>query len=144
MNALDATRPDLRTFFEGFNSGDDTDVSAGADLFYEHFLSLDPNTVTTVTREQLRSVLPMRAQMFASIGASGSRLRDHEARYLDNKHVVVDTTWDVHFEDEAPQPLALHSTYLLRLVDGQWQVVVYTNHQDIGSVIAERRAQLGS
>lgn len=144
MNAPDATRTDLRTFFEGFNSGDDTNVSASADLFYEHFLSLDPNTVTPVTRERLRSVLPMRAKMFASIGASGSRLRDHEARHLDDQHVVVDTTWDVAFKDEAAQPLALHSTYLLRLVDGQWQVVVYINHQDIGSVIAERRAQLGS
>lgn len=144
MDAPDATRTELRTFFEGFNYGDDTDVSAGADLFYEHFLSLDPNTVTPVTREQLRSVLPMRAKMFASIGALGSRLRDHEARYLDDQHVVVDTTWDVHFENEAAQPLTLHSTYLLRLVDGQWQVVVYINHQDIGSVIVERRAQLGS
>ena len=144
MNAPDATQRDLRTFFEAFNSGDDTDVSAGADLFYEHFLSLDPNTVTMVTREQLRFVLPMRAKMFASIGASGPRLRDLQARYLDDQHVVVATTWDVHFEDEAARPLALRSTYLLRLVDGQWQVVVYINHQDIGNVIAERRAQMSS
>jgi hypothetical protein len=143
VNAPETTRPDLRTFFEGFNSRDGADVSASADLFYEQFLSLDPNSVTHVTREQLRSVLPMRAKMFESIGAIGNRLRDLDAQPVDDQHVLVRTTWDVVLSDEEAEPFAMHSTYLLRLVDGEWQVLVYLNHQDIGSIIAERRAALG-
>lgn len=129
----------LWVFFERFDAADDTDPASGADLFHGQFLSLDPNGVTVVTREQLRAVLPRRAQMFGSIGATGTRLRDLEARSLDDRHVLAETTWDVELKDADADPLVLHSTYLLRREAEDWSVVVYLNHQDIGRVLAERR-----
>jgi hypothetical protein len=129
----------VRAFLERFDAGSDADPASGAGLFHEQFLNLDPNAATVVSREQLRAVLPMRAQMFGSIGATGTRLRDVDVRPLDDLHVLAETTWDVELEDPDADPLVLHSTYLLRRAGEDWSVVVYLNHQDIGRVLAERR-----
>ncbi|SDR88024.1 SnoaL-like domain-containing protein [Actinopolymorpha singaporensis] len=128
-----ALEAELREFFERFDT-------SGADAFHEQFLSLDPAKATVVTRDQLRAVLPRRAQMFSSVGATGTRLRDLHARSLDDHHTLVETYWDVELADEDAEPLTLHATYLLRRADEGWRVVVYLNHQDIGSVLANRTA----
>ncbi|GAA2760168.1 nuclear transport factor 2 family protein [Actinopolymorpha rutila] len=126
-----ALEAELREFFERFDS-------SGADVFHEQFLSLDPSSATVVTRDQLRAVLPKRAQMFGSVGATGTRFRDLAARPLDDQHILVETHWDVEFADENAEPLTLHATYLLRRADEGWSVVVYLNHRDIGSILANR------
>lgn len=126
-----ALEAELREYFERFDT-------SGADVFHEQFLSLDPTKAGVVTRDQLRAVLPKRAQMFGSVGATGTRLRDLDARPLDDHHVLVETHWDVEFAEENAEPLTLHATYLLRRADEGWSVVVYLNHQDIGSVLANR------
>ncbi len=134
-----AAATSVRAFLERLDGGSDGDPASGADLFHDQVLSLDPNGVTVVTREQLRAALPMRAQMFGSIGATRTRLRDVDVRPLDDQHVLAETTWDVELEDADGDPLVLHSTYLLRGEGEGWSVVVYLNHQDIGRVLAERR-----
>ncbi|MFD2078214.1 SnoaL-like domain-containing protein [Actinopolymorpha cephalotaxi] len=126
-----ALHKELREFFERFDIG-------GADLFHEQFLSLDPARATVVTRDQLRAVLPKRAEMFGSVGASGNRLRDLDIRTLDDQHVLVETHWDVEFGDPNAEPLTLHATYLLRRAGDGWSVVVYLNHQDIAGILANR------
>ncbi|MET9019148.1 nuclear transport factor 2 family protein [Actinopolymorpha sp. NPDC004070] len=128
---MPALEEEFRQFFERFDT-------SGADVFHEQFLSLDPARAAVVTRDQLRAVLPRRAQMFGSVGATGTRLRDLDARPLDELHALVETHWDVDFADENAEPLTLHATYLLRRTDDGWSVVVYLNHQDIGGVIANR------
>ena len=124
------TERHLRAALEAMST-DDT-----ASVFHEQFFSLDPGGVTLVSRDQLARSLPMRRGMFASIGATGTTLRDLEARPLDDLHVLVTTTWDVDFVDEAAEPLVLESSYLMRRVDDSWQVLVYLNHRDIAAVIA--------
>ncbi len=128
-----ALEAELREFLERL-------ATSGADAFHEQFLSLDPAKATVVTREQLRAVLPGRAQMFGKVGATGTHLRDLDVRPLDDQHVLSETRWDVEFADENAEPLTLHATYLLRRSDGGWNVVAYLNHQDIGSVLADRTA----
>jgi ketosteroid isomerase-like protein len=118
----------------------DTDADASAGLFHDDFLSLDPARVTVLTRDQLRASLPLRRELFASIGASGTTLRHLDLQPLDDRHVFARTTWDVTFTDAAAAPLALESTYLLRRVGDRWQVVVYLNHQDVLAEITGRRA----
>ena len=142
------TTPDpdasLRAFFERLDPGPDADLLAGADLFYTSFLALDPHTVSVVTREQLRAVLPMRVQLFGSVGATGCRLRDLHAHPVGEQHVLADTSWDVVFEDVSAEPLVLHASYLLRRDADDWSVVVYLNHQDLGDLLAARREAAAS
>ena len=135
MTVSPETEQELRAVLEAMST-DDT-----ASVFHEQFFSLDPLTVTLVSREQLARSLPMRRGMFASIGATGTTLRDLEARPLDDLHALVTTTWDVDFVDEAAAPLVLESSYLMRRVDDTWHVIVYLNHRDIAAVIAARREE---
>lgn len=137
MVSLPQVEQDLRAFFEamGSRSGE---LASSAELFHEQFFSLDPNSATLTSREQLRSSLPLRAKLFSTIGAVGTRLRRLEPVVLDQTHVLARTTWDVLFADETAQPLALESSYLLRRMDGRWQVLVYLNHHDVVDVISKR------
>lgn len=136
MVTLEPARPDLRGFFDAFDSDD---IDASADLFHEQFITLDPSTVSVVTREQLRAALPMRAQMFKSIGATGTRLREMYPQMLDDRHVLARARWDVVFADDSAAPMELESSFLLREIEGRWQVLTYLNHHDIAALIAKRQ-----
>ena len=68
-----------------------------ASAFHDQFFSLDPNAVNLVTREQLAAAVPMRAAMFKSIGAAGTRLTELSEIWLDDRHVLASTEWDVVF-----------------------------------------------
>ena len=48
---------DVRDFFAAFSAASDRDPAGPAGLFGERFLSLDPNSMTVVTREQLAKAL---------------------------------------------------------------------------------------
>lgn len=133
-------RAELRECLARLESTDEADPTGGVELFHETFLSLDPNGVAVVTREQLRAALPMRAQLFRSVGASDNRLRDLDVRPLDDRHVLAETRWELGGEDGTQEPIELGSTYLLRREAGDWHVVAYLNHQDLGAVLAARRA----
>ena len=91
-----------------------------------------------VTRDQLAAALPMRAAMFKSIGAAGTRLTDLSQIWLDDRHVLASTEWDVVFASPAAEPLTLSASYLLRRTDDDWEILVYLNHQDIRRVIGAR------
>lgn len=137
MPSTDSEHPDLRPVIERLGS------EAGTDLFAEQFFSLDPRSATLVTRDQLRAALPMREQLFRSIGVVGTQLATLSPQWLDDQHVIVSTTWDVAFDEESgAAPLVLRSTYLLRRSEagGEWEALVYLNHQDIRQVIGERQA----
>jgi uncharacterized protein YndB with AHSA1/START domain len=82
----------------------------------------------------------MRTHMFASIGATGTRLADVAEVWLDDQHVLATTEWDVVFAEPGTTPLTLHASYLLRRAGDDWEILVYLNHKDIRHVIATRSA----
>ena len=58
--------------------------------------------------------------------------------WLDDRHVLASTEWDVVFASPAAEPLTLSASYLLRRTDDDWEILVYLNHQDIRRVIGAR------
>jgi hypothetical protein len=116
----------------------------GARAFHERFFSLDPEAVTLLTRAQLAAALPGRAAMFSRIGAVGTTLRTVRTDPIDDMHVLARTVWDVRFRDPHATPLALEATYLMRLIEGEWKVLVYINHRNIAATIAERLRDSGN
>jgi hypothetical protein len=145
-----AVRPDVRSFFERFQQASDSlDTEVLEEVFHDFFLSLDPGSAHSVSRDALLAALPARGQLFASIGASGADLATIAESPLDDRHTLVSTTWAVRFESSGesgpgarrPEPLTLLSTFLLRRdAGGQWRIVVYLNHQDIAGMIRDRAA----
>jgi hypothetical protein len=141
-----AVRPDVRSFFERFQQASDSlDTEVLEEVFHDFFLSLDPGSAHSVSRDALLAALPARGQLFASIGASGADLATIAESPLDDQHTLVSTTWAVRFEsgegERRPEPLTLLSTFLLRRdAGGQWRIVVYLNHQDIVGMIRDRAA----
>lgn len=130
---------DVRDFFAAFSAASDRDPAGPAGLFGEQFLSLDPNSMTVVTRERLAETLPMRAKMFASIGAHGTDLAEVSEHPIDAQHTLVRTAWSVRFDDPETEPLTLHSSFLLHRAPEGWRVAVYLNHSDLGALIRERQ-----
>ena len=134
-------RPEVRDFLERYEqAGDDIDLQAVGASFADVFLSLDPNEVASATREQLLSVLPRRQQLFAAIGGTGADLTKIAETVLDEQHTLVRTSWQLRFdaEHQNSEPFTLHSTFLLRLDEGCWRIVVYLNHQDVAALAAGR------
>jgi hypothetical protein len=139
-----AVRPDVRAFFERYEqAGNTLDTAVLTDAFHEVFLNLDPTAAGPVSRDALIKALPMRDQMFASIGARGMELDSISETPLDGLHTLVDTTWTVHIDPQGDdvEPLTLASAFLLRRHEERWRIVLYLNHQDIASIISTRRAQ---
>ncbi|HET8590402.1 MAG TPA: hypothetical protein VFM01_12285 [Nakamurella sp.] len=135
MESPEGSPPDLRSVFGRLESGS----SAGsADMFAEQFLNLDPARAMVVTRDQLSAALPQRQTLFAAAGIRGTRLQHLDVRPLDALHQLADTEWAAEFDDPNAEPLTLRSTFLVRLVDGAWRIVVYLNHQDIVTELARR------
>lgn len=128
-------RDDVTAFFERFASAGEDSVEA-AELFHPTVLTLDPVSVSPVTREQVLASLPLRKQFFARLGITGMSLDDLAESPIDDQHTLVRSTW--RLERTAASAIAagtvFTSTYLLRKVDGDWQIVVYLNHQDLGAL----------
>jgi hypothetical protein len=130
----DATERELHQFLESLGSGQ-ADEAGQAQLFHDGFLNVDPKGVGVVSRAQLEAALPMRTRLFASIGATGTRLIDVTVIELDEAHALARGTWDVEGPSE---PLQLRSSFLLRRATEGWEVLVYLNHQDIVEIVRER------
>lgn len=126
MNA--SVRQDVAEFFERFEGGGEV-----GSLFHAELLNLDPVSVGVVTREQVLASLPLRKQFFARLGITGMRLASLTESPIDDSHTLARTTW--RLERDADSSIAdgtvFTSTFLLRRVDGAWQIVVYLNHQDL-------------
>jgi hypothetical protein len=147
---MPAVRPDVRSFFERYQRATDSlDTDGLQEVFHDFFLSLDPGSAYSVSRDALLKALPARGQLFASIGASGADLATIAESPLDDRHTLVSTTWAVRFSaggepgpaEPRAEPLTLLSTFLLRRdADGQWRIVMYLNHQDIVGMIRDRAA----
>jgi hypothetical protein len=125
-------RDDVAEFFDRFATAND---GAG---FYPTLLTLDPVSVTPVTREQVVASLPKRKEFFAGLGISGMTLDSLDESPVDEQHTLVRSTWRLERTESStvPEGTTFASTYLLRKVDGGWQIVVYLNHQDLRALVS--------
>jgi hypothetical protein len=139
MGMTGQLRPDVHRFLLRFReAGDRLDVDSIRDCFLETFLSLDPNTASTLDREIMLAALPKRRALFDSLGAGEAQL--HEARELplDETHTLVRTVWKMPLN---PTPagrneLLLRSTFLLRRTSDGWRIAAYLNHEDVTALVA--------
>jgi hypothetical protein len=128
---MQSVRPDIRAFFDRYErAGNALDTDVLADCFHDEFLNLDPHSANAVTKEALLAAVPMRERMFASIGATGTDLVGLSETPLDELHTLVETTWCVRFE-KPEKAQTLSASFLLRLVQDTWRIVLYLNHNDI-------------
>lgn len=106
--------------------------------FHQNSLTLDPVSVTPVTREQVVASLPKRKEFFARLGVSGMTLDSLDESPVDEQHTLVRSTWRLERTESSsiPDGTIFTSTYLLRRVDGEWQIVVYLNHQDLRALVS--------
>ncbi|RZU16131.1 hypothetical protein EV645_3679 [Kribbella rubisoli] len=125
-------RDDVAEFFDRFATTSD---GAG---FHPTLLTLDPVSVTPVTREQVVASLPRRKEFFAGLGITGMTLDSLDESPVDDQHTLVRSTWRLERtpSSSVPEGTIFTSTYLLRKVDGEWQIVVYLNHQDLRTLIS--------
>ncbi|WUJ67696.1 hypothetical protein OG809_21565 [Kribbella soli] len=125
-------RDDVAEFFDRFATASD---GAG---FHSTLLTLDPVSVTPVTREQVVASLPRRKEFFAGLGITGMTLDSLDESPVDDQHTLVRSTWRLERtpSSSVPEGTIFTSTYLLRKVDGEWQIVVYLNHQDLRTLIS--------
>lgn len=132
-------RDDVAEFFDRFASASDGEGEAqpGA-KFHPTLLTLDPVSVTSVTREQIVAALPRRQQFFAALGVSGMALDSLDETPVDEQHTLVRSTWRLERTESStvPEGTIFTSTFLLRKVDGEWQIVVYLNHQDLRALVS--------
>jgi hypothetical protein len=127
-------RDDVAEFFDRFASaGDGGDSVEAGKTFHPTLLTLDPVSVKPVTREQVVASLPLRKQFFAKLGITRMTLVSLEESPIDEQHTLARTTWRLERTETSalPEGTVFGSTYLLRKVDGDWQIVVYLNHQDL-------------
>jgi hypothetical protein len=124
-------RDDVAEFFDRFATASD---GAG---FHPTLLTLDPVSVTPVTREQVVASLPRRKEFFAGLGITGMTLDSLDESPVDEQHTLVRATWRLERTQSSsvPEGTIFTSTYLLRKVDGEWQIVVYLNHQDLRRLV---------
>jgi len=133
-------RDDIARFFTAVErAGNELDTDWLASAFSEQFLNLSPDGAGVVSTQTLLESLPMRARLFASIGADGSTLTALAETPLDDLHTLAETRWQLRFP-ESPEtaPLTLRSTFVLRHEAGVWQIVLYLNHDNIVSIIKDR------
>lgn len=132
-------RDDVAEFFHRFASaGDAADSVEAGKLFHPALLTLDPVSVTPVTREQVVAALPQRKEFFARLGITGMALDSLAESPIDDQHTLVRSTWRLLRTETSTvaEGTLLAATYLLRKVDGDWQIVVYLNHHDLKSLIS--------
>ena len=132
-------RPDVREFFQRYQrAGDRLDGEALEGMFSSVFLSLDPKSAAAVSPHALLAVLPRRRQLFQAIGCDGLVLADISETPLDDLHTLVRTSWRLLMLNQAPRdPIFLLSTFILRMEEGAWRIVVYLNHQDLAKLFGE-------
>jgi hypothetical protein len=107
------------------------------DLFLPQFLNLDPRSCGSVARDDLIAFLPQRKAIFDRAGATGTVLTTLETEWMDPRHVLARTSWDVLF-DHPRAPVVLRTTFVLRREDG-WRIAVYLNHGSLLELLEEGR-----
>jgi hypothetical protein len=105
--------------------------------FAQTFVTADPSGARPADRAQLADALPKRQAMFEAAGVSGLRLDEADETPLDKDYVLVRTIWKA---SRRPGPdLRLASSFILRRVPGDFEIVFYLNSQDLLSVLSGGR-----
>lgn len=105
--------------------------------FAQTFLTADPSGARPADRAQLADALPKRQAMFEAAGVSGLRLDEADETPLDKDYLLVRTTWKA--SRRSGPDLRLASSFILRRVPGDFEIVFYLNSQDLRSVLTSER-----
>jgi len=101
--------------------------------FAQTFVTADPTGARATDRAQLADALPKRRAMFEAAGVSGLRLDQADETPLDGDYILVRTTW-IASRRSGPD-LQLSSSFVLRRMTGDFEIVFYLNSQDLRSVL---------
>lgn len=136
---MTGVRPGVRAFFRRYDrASHDLDSEALTSSFCDVFLSMDANSVITLSPQALLAFLPRRRQLFEAIGCDGLALADISEIPLDDLHTLVRTSWKLRMHEDPPHgPICVRSTFLLRKDNGEWRIALYLNHQDMNKLFTE-------
>jgi hypothetical protein len=101
--------------------------------FAQTFITADPSGARPADRAQLADALPKRQAMFEAAGVSGLRLDRADETPLDQEYILVRTTWRA--SRRSGPDLRLASSFILRRVPGDFEIVFYLNSQDLSAVL---------
>ena len=101
--------------------------------FAQTFVTADPSGARPADRAQLADALPKRQAMFEAAGVSGLRLDQADEIPLDEDYILVRTTWRA--SRRSGPDLQQASSFVLRRVTGDFEIVFYLNSQDLRSVL---------
>ena len=131
----------LRSFFGAFERENAAaDIDRLARLYAPAILVAGPNGSQVVSRDDLLRAIPKRKQMFEAAGHRSTKLAALQETKLDDRYTLARTEWLWQFarSGEAPTELTLPSTFIVERLDGEFRIVVYMMHHDIGRVLATR------
>jgi len=133
------TSSPIRQFFATFSAASDSlDLDVLGRLFADPFLSADASGSRPVPRAAFLQALPRRAQIFADAGLGAALLESVAETRLDEHYVLARTEWTLP-RLAGGDPVRLTSSFLLHEEDrpqregGEWQIVLYLNHQGLPS-----------
>jgi hypothetical protein len=142
---MDTFREEIRVFLERFEAN--TNLGSPEEIvtqFADVFMVADPSGARAVPSSVLLMAIPQRRKLFADIGSSVTTLASVKETRLDDRYVLLKTEWLVKFEreDGLGEELILRSTFLVYRSDVGLKVVFYLSHEDLMSVLRERRLLL--
>ena len=131
----------ITTFLRAFERTDTRDeVSALAGCFADTFLVAGPDGTMAVKRGDFVLALPRRKKMFDEMGCRSTKLGSAMITSLDDRYAMAETTWNMGFAqaDGHLSEVSVRSTFILDTKD-ELKILFYLTHQDIGTVLRERR-----
>lgn len=147
-----ALEPDIEAFlneYDGRGSAPSGDTPAGAGpasgaepataagptaLFAPNFLAVDPARAIALTPDMLARALPARRRMFDGAGVGEIRRTDARQLRIDDLHVLISADWAA--ERTTGEPLRLSSMFLVRREPAGPRILVYLNHNDVTTLLA--------
>ena len=134
--------PSVRPFLEQFGrlctEGSIPELTA---IFAETFLAADPGGSRPVTASDFALALPRRRQMFDQLGCTSTELISTEETPLDSRYVLARTRWRMEFSSATAdrKEIFVDSSYLVDACSEPQRILVYLAHQDLMTVLRERR-----
>jgi hypothetical protein len=124
----------VRIFFENYERGTNSlDITIFAASYSDNFMFAGPNGVQPVKKDAFLKMIPQRKGFFQMLGLQSSNIVSLIETRLDEQYIQVKTVWRMHYEKDQHEPIDDENlaTYILRLQNGQLQIVFQLDHQDL-------------
>ncbi|MEH1164323.1 hypothetical protein V6V47_02925 [Micromonospora sp. CPCC 205539] len=128
----------LHDYARAVETGDNATVAAS---YAETYIEGDPGTATAITNDDtFRAALDQRQQaMTEQFGLTGADVTVLEVLDLAPGYVLVAALWTLDFDPPEGTPVSAQfaQTYVVRLNDGQPQILLYLSHEQEAEVMQE-------